>query len=545
MTAVADAPRITAVTRRSRQLAGTGTLLRLALRRDRVMMPVWVLVVGGMVVSGVGSLETLYATQAERADVARSMSANSSMRSLYGPVFGDSVGGLVAWRFGIFAAVLAAVMSLVIVVRHTREEEETGRQELLSSAVVGRRAPLTAALLTALVANTAVALVITAGLAGQGAGGALALGLAVGGTGMVFATMAASVAQITESARLAKGVTAAVLGFAFVLRAAGDAGGTSQAGGLGGGSSVLTWLSPIGWAENVRAFASERWWVLLLIAAAVTAQAVIAYELTGRRDMGMSFLPARPGPAEGKLAGAGALARRLQRGSVLGWTLGFLLAGVVFGGMVEGAADLVGDNERAREIFERMGGQSALTDAFLATMAGMFGMIAALYVVASVLRLHGEETSQRAEPVLAGAVGRLRWASGHLLIAFGGAVLIMTVAGIGLSLAYGQDLGPILGACLVQLPAVWTLGGLAVLLYGAFPKAAVAAWGGAGLSLALGWIGPALNLPQSVLNLSPFAHLPKLPGPETAWTPVLTLTALAVVLVAAGLVGLRRRDMTT
>ncbi|MFD4143856.1 ABC transporter permease [Streptomyces sp. NPDC058572] len=545
MTAVADAPRITAVTRRSRQLAGTGTLLRLALRRDRVMMPVWVLVVGGMVVSGVGSLETLYATQAERADVARSMSANSSMRSLYGPVFGNSVGGLVAWRFGVFAAVLAAVMSLVIVVRHTREEEETGRQELLSSAVVGRRAPLTAALLTALVANTAVALVITAGLAGQGAGGALALGLAVGGTGMVFATMAASVAQITESARLAKGVTAAVLGFAFVLRAAGDAGGTSQAGGPGGGSSVLTWLSPIGWAENVRAFASERWWVLLLIAAAVTAQAVIAYELTGRRDMGMSFLPARPGPAEGKLAGAGALARRLQRGSVLGWTLGFLLAGVVFGGMVEGAADLVGDNERAREIFERMGGQSALTDAFLATMAGMFGMIAALYVVASVLRLHSEETSQRAEPVLAGAVGRLRWASGHLLIAFGGAVLIMTVAGIGLSLAYGQDLGPILGACLVQLPAVWTLGGLAVLLYGAFPKAAVAAWGGAGLSLALGWIGPALNLPQSVLNLSPFAHLPKLPGPETAWTPVLTLTALAVVLVAAGLVGLRRRDMTT
>ncbi|MEU0396419.1 ABC transporter permease [Streptomyces sp. NPDC006208] len=545
MTAVADAPRITAVARRSRQLAGTGTLLRLALRRDRIMMPVWVLVIGGMVVSGVGSLETLYATQAERADVARSMSANSSMRSLYGPVFGDSVGGLVAWRFGAFAAVLAAVMSLVVVVRHTREEEETGRQELLSSAVVGRRAPLTAALLTALVANAAVALVITAGLAGQGAGGALALGLAVGGTGMVFATMAASVAQITESARLAKGVTAAVLGFAFVLRAAGDAGGTSRAGGLGGGSSVLTWLSPVGWAENVRAFAAERWWVLLLVAAAVTVQAVIAYELTGRRDMGMSFLPARPGPAEGKLAGAGALARRLQRGSVLGWTLGFLLAGVVFGGMVEGAADLVGDNERAREIFERMGGQSALTDAFLATMAGMFGMIAALYVVASVLRLHSEETSQRAEPVLAGAVGRLRWASGHLLIAFGGAVLIMTVAGLGLSLAYGQDLGPILGACLVQLPAVWTLGGLAVLLYGAFPKAAVAAWGGAGLSLALGWIGPALNLPQSVLNLSPFAHLPKLPGPEMAWTPVLTLTALAVVLVVAGLVGLRRRDMTT
>ncbi|MEU0372087.1 ABC transporter permease [Streptomyces sp. NPDC006283] len=536
MTAVASLPvgRATG----QRQLAGTGALFRLALRRDRVMLPVWALVVGGMVASGVGTIESLYGTAAQRADVAASMSANSSMRSLVGPVFGDSVGGLVAWRFGTFAAALAAVMSLIIVVRHTREEEETGRQEMLSSAMVGRGAPLTAALLTAVVANSVVALIITAGLAGQGAGGALALGLAVGGTGMVFATTAAGVAQVTESARLAKGMTAAVLGFAFTLRAAGDA-------GTDDGSSVLTWLSPIGWAENVRAFAGERWWVLLLIAAAVTVQALIAYELTGRRDVGMSFLPARPGPARGRLASAGGLALRLQRGTVAGWTLGFLLAGVVFGGMVEGAADLVGDNEQARAIFERMGGRSGLTDAFLATMVGMFGMIAALYVVASVLRLHGEETSQRAEPVLAGAVGRLRWAAGHLLLAFGGAALIMTAAGLGLWAGHGKDLGPILGACLVQLPAVWTLGGLAVLLHGALPKAAVAAWGAAGLSLALGWIGPALDLPQSALNLSPFGHLPKVPGAEMTWSPVLVLLGLSVALVAAGLAWLRRRDIIT
>ncbi|MEU6883475.1 ABC transporter permease [Streptomyces sp. NPDC046712] len=519
-------------------LAGTRPLTRLALRRDRLMMPVWAVVTGGMVASGVGSLEGLYGTQAQRTELAASMTANSSMRSLYGPVFSDSLGGLVAWRFGTFAAVLAAVMSLIIVVRHTREEEETGRQEMLSSAVVGRRAPLTAALLTALVANTAVALVITAGLAGQGAGGALALGLAVGGTGMLFATTAAIAAQLTESARLAKGLTAAVLGLAFVLRAAGDAGSTDR-------GSVLTWLSPIGWAENVRAFGGERWWVLLLIAAAALVQAAVAYELAGRRDVGMSFLPTRPGPAVGRLGTAGALAWRLQRGSVLGWSIGFLLGGIVFGGMVEGAADIVGDNEQAREIFERMGGQTGLTNAFLATMVNLFGMIAALYAVGSVLRLNGEETSQRAEPILANAVGRVRWAAGHLLIAFGGAALIMLLSGLGLYVSYGKDLGPVLGASLAQLPAIWTLAGLAVLLWGAFPKAAVAGWGVAGLSLALGWIGPALDLPQSVLNLSPFGHLPKLPGQELTWGPVLVLTALAAAFVATGLWRLGRRDITT
>ncbi|MET8299500.1 ABC transporter permease, partial [Streptomyces sp. NPDC005180] len=347
-------------------------------------------------------------------------------------------------------------------------------------------------------------------------------------------TMAAIAAQLSESARLAKGLTSGVLGLAFVLRASGDA-------GTADGSSVLTWLSPIGWAENVRAFADERWWVILLIAAAVAGQCVVAYTLAGRRDVGMSFLPTRPGPAEGRIATAGGLAWRLQRATLLGWAAGFLFAGIVFGGMASGAADLVGDNEQAREIFQRMGGQAALTDAFLAAMTGMFGMIAALYAVASVLRMHGEETSQRAEPILANAVGRLPWAAGHLAIAFGGAALVMLLSGAGMAMGHGGELPALLGAALVQVPAVWTLAALALLLYGAFPKAAVAAWGVAGLCLALGWIGPALNLPQSVLDLSPFGHLPKLPGPEMSWTPVVLLTALAAGLAAAGLAGLRRR----
>ncbi|MCL7381211.1 ABC transporter permease [Streptomyces sp. 35G-GA-8] len=522
----------------TRQLAGTGTLLRLALRRDRIIVPVWVLVLGASFLSVTQSVSTLYDTDAKRADLLQSMSANGSLRALYGPVFSDSVGGLTSWRMIAFGAALAAVMSLVIVVRHTREEEETGRQEMLSAAMVGRRAPLTAALLTALIANAALVLAVAAGLVGNGeaATGALALGLATGGVGMLFACTAAIAAQITENARLAKGMTAAVIGAAFVLKAAGDA-------STDDGSSVLTWLSPIGWAENVRAYADERWWVLLVLLAAIAVQAVLAYILAGRRDLGMSFLPARPGPATGAIATAGGLAWRLQRGSVFGWGIGFLLAGIMFGGITDGAADLVGDNEGTQQIIQRMGGQQGLTDAFLAAMVGMLGMVAALYVVASVLRLNTEETGQRAEPVLAGAVGRLRWAAGHLTIAFGGAVLIMALGGLGLFLGYGDDLPGILGAALVQLPAIWVLGALAVLLYGVFPKAAVAAWGVAGVALALGWIGPVLDLPQSVMNLSPFGHLPKLPGGEMAWTPAVVLTVLAVALVGAGLAGLRRRDL--
>ncbi|MFJ7301970.1 ABC transporter permease [Streptomyces sp. NPDC099088] len=522
----------------ARPLAGTGTLLRLALRRDRVTLPVWIGVTGLLVLSLPGSLKSVYATPAERADVARQMLTNSSLRATYGPVFADSLGGLTAWRVGCFAGVLAAVMSLIVVVRHTRDEEESGRQELVSAAMVGRRAPLTAALLAALVANGVLALLVAAGLSGQGRAGALALGLTVGGVGMVSATAAAVIAQFTESARLARGLTGALLGAAFVLRAAGDAASDD-------GSSVLTWISPVGWLENTRAFADERWWVLALFAAAVAAQGVVAYALAGRRDVGMSFLPTRPGPATGRLGTAGALAWRLQRGAVLGWSLGFLAAGAAFGAITRGAADLVGDNAATRAVIERMGGRNGITDAFLATMVNLLGMVAALFVVSSVLRLHGEETSQRAEPLLAAAVGRLRWAAGHLVPAFGGTVLVMLLGGLGLGAGHGAELGPVLGACLVQIPAVWTLGGLAVLLYGLSPRLAPGAWAAAGLALLLGWIGPALDVPRAVLELSPFGHLPKLPGDAMAWPPVLALTGLAAVLTAAGLVALRRRDLTT
>jgi ABC-2 type transport system permease protein len=520
------------------QLTGTGTLLRFALRRDRLMVPVWVAVNALMVLSMPNSLKSLYDTPADRADLLHQMQTNSSLRALIGPVFDDSLGALTAWRVGVYAGALAAVMSLIVVVRHTRDEEESGRQELVASGMVGRRASLTAALLTALVANAALALLVTAGLAGQGATGALAFGLGIGGVGLVFATMAAIVAQLTESARLARGLTAAVLGAAFVLRAAGDS-------ATDDGSSVLTWLSPLGWLENLRSFADERWWVLLLFLAAAALQGTAAYVLAGRRDVGMSFLPTRPGPAAGRLASASALAWRLQRGSVLGWSIGFLLAGLVYGGMTDGVADFVGDNDNAREIFERMGGQSGITDAFLASMVGMLGLIAALYIVSSVLRLHGEETSGRAEPVLANAVGRLRWAAGHLVIAFGGAALIMLLAGLGFAVGHGKQAGPILGACLVQVAAVWVVGGLTVLLHGLAPRAAVAAWGVAGAILLIGWVGPALDAPQVLLDLSPFGHLPKLPGGQMEWGPVLTLLLLAAAMTAAGLAGLRRRDLST
>jgi len=548
MTAVADA-RVTGRARgSSRDLTGTGTLLRLALRRDRIMMPVWVLCLGLTASSTVGRLDSAYETPAQRTQLVQDMNGNGATRALFGTAFGDSLGALTVWRVGAFLTVFAAIMSLLIVIRHTREEEETGRQEALSSCVVGRRAGLTAALLTVAIANGAVTLLVAGGLAAQGGSGAVALGLAVGLSGMAFGGLAAVAAQLTESARLARGLSAAAVGVAFVLRMAGDA---AEDGSKGSGH-VLTWLSPLGWAEYARPFAAERWWALLLIAVLAAASISVAYSLAGRRDVGASFYATRPGPrAAGPfLKGVFGLGWRLQRGALAGWVAGFVFAGAIFGAISDGADEFLGDSDQTREIIERMGGAQGLNDAFLASMVGILGTILTVYSASSVLRLRSEETDQRAEPLLSNAVSRLRWAASHLVISYLGPVAVLAVGGLALGLGYGLAAGDVggslprvLGAALSQVPAVWLVTSLTVLLIGVLPKYSAAAWGIVGWVVAIGWMGPALKVSQSVMNTSPFSHLPKLPGEHVTAAPFVWMLLLSAVLTAGGLVALRRRDI--
>jgi ABC-2 type transport system permease protein len=56
-------------------------------------------------------------------------------------------------------------------------------------------------------------------------------------------------------------------------------------------------------------------------------------------------------------------------------------------------------------------------------------------------------------------------------------------------------------------------------------------------------VGAALQLDQWVMDLSPFSHVPRLPGAGASAAPLVALAAVAVALGAAGLAGLRRRGI--
>lgn len=529
-------------------LLGTSALVRVALRRDRVVLPLSVLALVLTVVSTAISFEDLYPTAASRAELGADVGDNPGLRALYGAIHDASTtGGLVAWRMLAFGAALAALLSVLVVIRHTRAEEETGRLELVGAGVVGRSAPLAAALLVAGAADLALGLLLGLGLLAQGqpAGGAFAMGLAIASAGWVFGAVAAVTAQLTESARLARGLAAGALGVAFVLRAAGDA---AEAGG----PTWLSWLSPIGWAEQVRPFAGDRWAPLALAVLATALLAGAAFALAARRDLGAGLLPQRPGPAHAspRLRSPFALAWRLQRGALLGWSAGFAIAGAALCGIADSVADLVDENQQLIDIFRDLGGQQGVVDSFLASMMGLFGLIAAAYAVQATLRLRAEETAQRAEPLLATGTGRLRWACSHLVFAVAGTTVLLAAAGLAGGVAYGLasgdlggQLGRLLEAALAQAPAAWIAGGIAVALFGLLPRRTAASWAAVVLFLLIGQFGPLLQLGDWAMDLSPFTHVPKLPGGDLTAAPMVALSAVAAALAGAGLAGFRRRDV--
>lgn len=525
---------------------GTGALVRLVLRRDRVVLPLWVLALGSLPVSYASATMSLFPTAAERASYAQGLRDTPAELALIGPVFGSSPGALSVWRSG-FVLVFVALASALTVVRHTRVEEEAGRRELLGATVVGRQAPLTAALLVTLAADAAVGAIAAAGFQAIGLAttGSLAFGFGLAVSGAMFAGVAAVTGQVFETAAAGRGAALATLGGVFLLRAVGDAGGD------GNPLSWLSWLSPIGWVQRTRPYAGERWWILLLPLALAAVLLAAGQRLTEHRDVGGGLFATRPGPAHGadRLRSPLALAWRLHARALLGWAAGFAVVGLVLGAAADSVDEQFGTNQRLTDLLARLGGSGAMTDAFLAASFAIMAFGAAGYTVSATLRLRTEETALRAEPLLATNVGRLEWAASHLIFAFGGAALVVLIAGLTAGLAVAASTGDasevlrLVAAALAQLPAVWVLTGVAVALVGLAPRWSAAAWGALAAFLLLGQIGETLNLDPRLLDVSPFTHVPKLPGGAFSAGPLIWLVAVAAALSVAGLAGLRRRDI--
>ncbi|WP_327581313.1 ABC transporter permease [Nonomuraea sp. NBC_00507] len=535
--------------------AGTGRLIRLVLRRDRVQVPIWIAGSVLLLAAGAAAVADEFPDEAGRVTALKGAGTSPAVLLMRGTPVGTDLGALVNFRNFAFMLVLAGLMSTFAMVRHTRQNEENGRGEMLGSGSVGRYAGLTAALVVVGGADLLLGAALTGTLLGAGlpADGAVAFGAATAATGLAFAGLAAVAAQLFQSARGANAFAATAVGGAYLVRGVGDALGERAPDGIQVISAWPSWLSPIGWGTLVRPFGDEVWWVLALPLVLLVACVAAAFALVDHRDFGAGLIADRPGPgvASRSLLSPFGLAWRLNRGATLGWVIGSAVFGLGIGTLGKTVNDAMTANAGAVKILDQLAGAGVanLVDTFYAAMMNVYGVLAAGFVVQVMLRLRSEEAGGPAEAVLATAVGRVRWVIAHLACALIGATALLVMAGAGMGVADAAvggvtGVGPLIGAGLAQLPAALTLAGFVVLAFGLLPRLTVTlAWAALVLSIACGLLGEVFGLPEAVRDLSPFSHVPPIPAAEVTVGPLAALVVTAAGLAAIGLTLFRRRSL--
>ncbi|GIG41238.1 ABC transporter [Cellulomonas phragmiteti] len=521
--------------------------MAVGLRRDRVRIPVWALAVGGLIAYFGAAIPVAYPDAAALQTRAEIMKEPSGA-FMTGPGYGlddYTFGVLLANEMLGMVAVAVAVMSIFLVVRHTRAEEEAGRADLVRAGVVGRDAPLAAALVLLVVANAAVALVLLGALLANGLApvdsGAVAAGVAV--VGLVFGGVAAVTAQLSEHARTASGAAGGLLGLAYVLRGVGDA---AQQGG-----SALSWASPIGWAQQTRAFVDLRWWPLLLGVALCVVLVVAAFALTARRDVGAGLVAARRGRADARrtLLSPVGLTWRTERAAIAWWGVGLGVFAVLTGSMAQGIVDSFEAQPQLAEVF---GGASAddVLGSTLSAFLTFFAMAVAVYAVVSVNRLGREEDEGRTGVVLATAVSRPAWLRGSLLVTVVGSAALLLVSGLGLGAGAAVSVGdpglagPFAVGSLAYLPLVLCFAGLAAVAHG-WRAGTWWVWALLVASILVGLYGPLFRLPDAVLDAAPFALVARVPSESVSVGALVATAATALVLAAVATAGLGRRDVSS
>lgn len=537
------------------QLTGTWTLLRLMLRRDRVRLPGWVLGMAALTAYFANALGTV--VDEESLAGLASLATTPVMGLIGGPGYGFddiTLPRLFAGMYGLYLMIGAALMAMTTVSRHIRVEEQTGRAELLRANVVGRHAQLVAALLLSTLMSvllTAVMwIVVQFSVMEPGPTSANLIFVAsVGAVGLVFTGVAAVTVQLSPFSRVGSSVAGAVLAVAFVIRGLGDMSALQQ--GHDGGVAWLSWLSPLGWSQQTAPYTLDRWWPLLFSVGTTVILTGAGVALQSRRDLAAGLVADRPGPATAAtwLDSPVALAFRLQRASLVGWSVAMLVAGVIFGAFAGPMAD--GADSMPPEIIEVLGGTAGVVEGYLGFMGIYFAVMIAVYALLSVQSLRSQEQGFHTETVLSTAVSRRSWQLSWAGVTAVGALWLSALAGLGEGIGAAAGLGDagLIGRTLLghvaQVPAVWVLLSVAVLLYGALPRFMGLAWALLGYSTLLVLFGEMIELPEGVLDTAVFRHVGQYPAEALSWAAVGALTVLAALFTALGTRAFGRRDLVT
>lgn len=523
----------------------TGSLAKFMLRRDRIRIPLWLIGLTFFTFIVPLAFDQMYESQHERSALAETMN-NPAMIAMvgHGNLDNYTTGAMTAHNMLLMTAVVVGLMNILLVIRHTRADEEDGRLELLRSLPVGRLANLNAALAVLIGTNILLALIIGFGLyalniESMDLEGSLLYGAALGGAGLVFAGAAAVFAQLSENSRSATGYSIAVLLIAYLMRAVGDV-----------SNDALSLLSPLGWVTRTEAYSNNVWQPVLLLLIISIVLFILANYFNAIRDLGAGFIPAKPGKrnASPLLQNPLGLAFRLQRTGMIAWGIGMFVLGISYGSVMGDLESFFEGNEMLEQMLIGVEGYS-LTEQFIPMLMLVMSILATVPPVMAMMKLISEEKKHRVEHLLARTVSRTKLIGSYVLLAVINGFVMISLAAIGLWSAAdavmeeGFSFSAIYGAALAYYPAMLVMIGGAVFLIGCLPKLTGVIWFYIAYSFIVLYLGGLFQFPEWVGKLSPFGYIPQLPIESLEPLPVFFLLMIALFLSAFGFKGYRMRDI--
>jgi ABC-2 type transport system permease protein len=524
-------------------------LLALMVRRHRVLIASWLVLLVALTSTTVSAYQSTYSTPEQRRTATDLAQHDAATTLMYGDLADPGSAALMfTWEIGAIATVLAAIVAVLVAVALTRAAEDDGTLELVRTNGIDPRVPLRSALVILAGVATILALGCTAGV-GLAAGhvdavtwsGAAAFGTIVGLTFLTIGALTVVLAQVAATAGGARVLGFTALGVAFGIRALAD---TRHAG-------WLNWLTPLGLRATVRPFAENRWWPLAASLVVVAALIWSATFLTDRREYNAGLIRRRdPRSTRLNIHSCLGLTARLARQPILIWTAAVACIGTLFSAM----GSNVVQQSRQDDLGGFMGSQLGTGNPF----AGYFGYLGTIvgmavtsFAVLSVLRGRQDELDGLTDHVL--ATGARRWAplAGQVAVTAAGSLIILVVTGVLSALIAptvmdGPDVAVRAFTYVIgQWPATMVAAGWTAFLIGFCPRLTWLAWLPLAVSGVLALLGQLVGIPQSVRDFGIFQHVPDIASPSPDVRGLLILLAVSAAACLLGLVGITRRDIIT
>ncbi|MCI1913734.1 MAG: ABC transporter permease [Schleiferilactobacillus harbinensis] len=535
----------------SRSDRHVGFLLRANLKQNLKYSVVWIIILEMMMASGAFKMQTIMESTGKGVQDLIKMLKMPGMAGLFGAM-PDGVTLNSATVFAgimmVFMVILDALYVMPLMVRDTRGQEESGLLEMVRARTVGRTAAVAAALWELVIVNAIlfvlyIGTIISLNLKGADFNGTLLFTLALIIANLMFGAFTLLIAQLTSTARSANMIAYTVLVAAYLVRTVTDIENTDW-----------TWLSPIGWAQKTNAYSDNNYWPLLLMLGVAILLAGITWQLAKTRDLGTGILPERAGRAHaaGYLRSIPALLFRTTWGVVLGWLIGAVVAGGIFGGVLNNVGDIVKTNPLYRQMMSISQVNAANKTMVLSFLALYILLFVAFGVVAGaqvVFRLKEDEDKGYLGMIHATKQTRLTISLSYYVI---GLIVSLLVFVIGIIMVYYTGNASLkeplaqeyLTRMLVAgLPAVFALVSLAILLVGWVPRISAVFWAYMGIGLLVQMFGALLNLSKDSGKFSPFGWLNQAPlhAITTPWLSTMVIITIAFLIL--GVIGYRQRDV--